>query len=75
MRTSTSLLAANGTVYLDCGAVLEPGVASVDLFQQQFIDHLLVEDTVSAGCCSPEFSCSVFLPAVTLRPPAAPSLT
>lgn len=46
MRTSASPLAANGTAYLDCGAVLEPGVAPVDLFQQLVIDHLLVEDTV-----------------------------
>lgn len=54
----------------DCGTFPEPKVAPLHLFQQLFIDHLLVEDTVlSVGYLSPELSCSVF--ASSSPPPPA----
>lgn len=76
MRTSASPLAANGTVYLDRGAVLEPGGCF-----SGFISAAVYWPSTRGGHCecwllfTRAFLFS-FLPAVTLHPPTpAPFLT
>lgn len=68
MRTQASPPAANTTACPDCGAFSEPKLASLHLFQQRLIDHLLVEGTVLSAGYQYQSSLVQFLPAVTPTP-------